>query len=155
MIAKTRASLSAKPLLTTLILGCCLALAPGALSAAAASNIVYQDESYAQFQKQLAEGQIKSVTINKRLRSLRTQLDNGTYVLAKYQPKHETDAIAALRAKHVPVSVLSSSEALAEVKAKPVHHKIRYIVGGVVIVVLLVIVAVLFTRRRRAATADY
>jgi hypothetical protein len=157
MIAKTRLSLVAKLAVTVALLGCA-SQAPAALAAKAAvpvTPISYQPESYAEYQQQLAAGQIQAVTINKRLRSLRITLKDGRYVLAKYQPKEEAKVAGALAAAHVPVVVLSSTAALAEVKAKPAHHKIRYIAGGVLLVLIVIVVAVLLVRRRRAAAADY
>jgi ATP-dependent Zn protease len=157
MIAKTRPPLTAK-LVALLAFLVCASLTPAALAAKAApttTQIAYQPESYAEFEKKLAAGQVQSVTINKRLRSLRITLKDGRYVLAKYKPKEETKVAAVLTGDHVPVVVLSSTAALAEVTAKPAHHKIRYIAGGVLIVVIVIVVVVLFLRRRRAAMADY
>ncbi len=155
MIAKTRPPLTAK-LIALLACLVCASLTPAALAAKATpTQISYQPESYTEFEKQLAAGQIQSVTINKRLRSLRVTLKDGRYVLAKYEPKQETKVAAVLASDHVPVVVLSSTAALAEVKAKPAHHKIRYIAGGILIVLIVIVVAVLFLRRRRAAAADY
>ena len=88
----------------------CASLAPAALAAKAApttTQIAYQPESFAEFEKQLAAGQVQSVTINKRLRSLRITLKDGRYVLAKYKPKEETKVAAVLTGDHVPVVVLS------------------------------------------------
>jgi hypothetical protein len=157
MIAKTRPSPIVKLLVAVALLGCAFQ-APAALAAKAAppvGTIDYQPESYAEYQKQLAAGQIQTVTINKRLRSLRIALKDGRYVLAKYQPKEEAKVAGVLASAHVPVVVLTSTAALAEVKAKPVHHKIRYIAGGILLVLIVVVVGVLFLRRRRAAAADY
>ncbi len=125
---------------------CALLIAAPVASAAA---IVYIDESYAEFQQQLASGQIQAVTINKQLRSMRTTLKDGRHVLAKYERKGEPKAAAALAAKHVPVTVLTPEAAKKEVPKKPVHHKLRYIAGGILVVVILVIGAVLLIRRRR------
>jgi hypothetical protein len=132
----------------------CLAAAGPLASVASAAEetpIVYAPESEATFAQQLAAKQIESVIVNKRLRSLRVTLKDGSHVLVKY-PKHQEPAtVAKIQAKGVTVTVLSTKEAEKQAgKDKAHHHKIRYIVGGVLIVVIvLVIVVLLFNRRRR------
>jgi len=115
------------------------------------TTIVYAPESEATFKQQLDAKKIESVVINKRLRSMRITLKDGSHVLAKYPKKQSEAAIAELRAKGVAVTVLSSAQAKKDAgKGKSAHHKIRYIVGGVLIVVILLVIAVLlFNRRRR------
>lgn len=146
MITTTRASLAT-------IVALCIALLAGAslpagaVAAAGSSAVIaYQKEGFKVYEQQLAGGQIEAVTINKRLRSLRVTLKNGQHVLARYKPKGESSAAAALQAKGVPVTVLSTTEAASE---KPAHHKLRYIVGAAVIVVLVIVATVLFVDRKR------
>ncbi|HEV3046331.1 MAG TPA: hypothetical protein VGY13_03125 [Solirubrobacteraceae bacterium] len=149
MIAKTRAKSTAR-LLALAALACGALLATSlAAQAAESTPIHYQKETLAEFEKQLAAGQIQSVVVNKRLRSLRTTLKSGEHVLARYKAKEGPKVTAALRAKKVPVSDLSPAEALNEVKKKPVHHKLRYIVGGIAVAVLVIVGVVLFVFRRR------
>ena len=151
MIKTTRASLTARIALLVASLAVA-SLLVGPVAAGAATTIVYAPESLSVYEQQLNSGKIRAVTINKHLRSLRVTLDDGSYVLARYKPKEEKKAAAALEAKHVPVVVLTSSEASKEAKAGPkkAHkHKIRYIAGGVLIVVIIIIAAVLLIRRRR------
>jgi hypothetical protein len=132
-----------------LTLAACLALA---LIVAPAANaaITYEHESEAAFAQQLAAKQIQSATINKRLRIVHLRLTDGRYVLARY-PKHQAPQTAAkLKAHGVAVTVLSKADAEKEAKAKkPIHHKIRYIVGAVVIAVIVIVGAVLLVNRRR------
>jgi ATP-dependent Zn protease len=154
MIQPTRASLRAH---TTTLLALCLAcfvLALVAGAAAAEGAIVYQPETLAQFEQQLAGRQIRTVTINKRVRSLRVTLKNGAYVLAKYAPHQEPALASQLRAKHVPVSVLTPTAAIKETKGKPVHHKLRYIAAGILVLVVVVVGLVLFIDRKRKAARD-
>jgi hypothetical protein len=153
MIAKTRASVPAK-LAVLLALASLAALGAPVVGAAAevATPISYQKETLAEWEKQLGEGQIVAVTANKRVRSLRTTLKNGQHVLARYKAKGLPKVEAALRVRHVPVSVLTPTEAAKEVK--PVHHKLRYIAGGIVIVVIVIVVAVLLLDRRRKRLAE-
>jgi hypothetical protein len=146
MITSTRPAFATKLASFLVVLACAALIAtPAALTA----PIVYQDESYAEFQQQLASGQIRAVTINKRLASLRVTLEDGRHVLAKYAHKGEPAAVAALAAKHVPVTVLSPAQAKSEIPKKAVHHKLRYIAGGILIVLIVVVGAVLYARSRR------
>jgi hypothetical protein len=150
MITTTRASLTARIAVLAASLACASLLAGPV--AAGAATIVYAPESFSVYEQQLNSGKIRAVTINKHLRSLRVTLDDGSYVLARYKPKEEKKTAAALEAKHVPVVVLTSSEASKEAKTGPkkAHkHKIRYIAAGVLIVVIIVVAVVLLIRRRR------
>ncbi len=151
MVVTTRASITAKIFACAALLVCTLLLLP---VAAAATPPAYQPESLATYEQQLAGGQIASVTVNKRLRSLRVTLKDGRYVLAKYKPKGEPEAVASLQAKHVPVTVLLPAQAKAEVPKKAVHHKLRYIAGAIVIVVIVIVGAVLFISRKRRFERD-
>jgi len=130
----------------------CVAFAP--LASGAQGTITYEREDEAAFRQQLAARQIRSVTINKRLRTLRVTLKDGRHVLAHYPPKTEPQVARELKAKGVAVAVLSKGQAQAEAKKIPHHHKIRYIVGGVVIALVVVAVVVYFIRRQRHL-ADY
>jgi hypothetical protein len=128
----------------------CLALVPPAVaSAAEGASIHYRDETLQAYEQQLQGGQVKSVTINKRLRSLRVTLKDGSHVKARYAAKGEPAQVAKLEAKHVPFEVLTPSEAEAEAKQVPRHHKLRYIAGGALLVAIVVVGGVLYVRRRR------
>jgi len=134
-----------------LILAASLALSGlAAVALAAEGAIVYTHESEAEFAKQLAAKQVKSVEINKRLRTMRVTLADGSHVLASYPKKQEPQTAARLQAHGVSVTVLSKSAAEKEQgKKKSSHHKIRYIVGGVLIIVIVIVVAVLVVNSRR------
>jgi ATP-dependent Zn protease len=134
-----------------LILAASLALSGlAAVALAAGGTIVYTHESEAEFAKQLAAKQVKSVEINKRLRTMRVTLADGSHVLASYPKKQEPQTAARLQAHGVSVTVLSKGAAEKEVgKKKSSHHKIRYIVGGVLVIVIVVVVAVLVVNSRR------
>jgi hypothetical protein len=134
----------ARPMLA---LSCAAALLVGSAGSASA-EITYKKESEQEWKAQLSGGQIATVIINKRAQSLRTTLKDGRYVLGKY-PKHELPRVESeLRAHHVPFSVLTKVQAEGLAKKAPVHHKIRYIAGGILIAIIIVVGAVLFVRRR-------
>jgi len=126
-----------------------LALAPlvatiGAATATAAT-IHYQHESYEEFQRQLAAGQIGAVTFNKKPHSVHVTLKDGRHVLAIYPSHNEPQLAAQLTARGVPVAIEKS-----KAKTKTVHHTLRYIAGGILVVVILAILAVLLMGRRRS-----
>ena len=139
--------------LSLLPLALCLALALLAPAASAAeTTIKYEHESQQTYEQQLAGGQIKEATFNKRVRSVHLTLNDGRHVLFKYPAKAEPGIAAQLQAKHVPVTVLKPAEAAREAKKTPVHHKLRYIAGGILVAVIVIVaVVLLFDRRRKAA----
>jgi hypothetical protein len=153
MIATTRASSPFRIAVCAVSLACA-ALVLLAAAAAAAGVATYQPESFNTYEQQLAGGQIQAVTVNKKLRSLRITLKDGSYVLAKYAPKDEPKTVAALEAKHVPVTILTPTEAAKQVTKKTVHHKLRYIAGGILIVVIVVVGAVLYINRKRQSERE-
>jgi len=132
--------------------GLLLALAVLVVPASAGAEEVvvhYTKEPYATFVTQLNGGQVSAVTFNKRIRSMRVTLKNGQHVLVVYPPHQSAAQIAKVQGKHVAVTVLTPTQAKSEVPKKAVHHKIRYIAGGILIVVIIVVGAVLLANRRR------
>jgi hypothetical protein len=128
-----------------------LAALPASASAAE-SAVKFEHETKQAYEQQLAGGQVKEATFNKRVRSVHLTLTDGRHVLYKYPPKAEPGIAAALQARHVPVTVLTPTQAATEAKKAPVHHKLRYIAGGIVIAVIIIVGAVLlFDRRRKLA----
>jgi ATP-dependent Zn protease len=129
------------------ILACLLAsslLLTVTVAVAAGAVVHYQHESYQDFQRQLAAGQIAAVTFNKKPHSAHITLTDGRKVLAIYPSHDEPQLAAALAAKGVAVSVEKHKSTV-----KPVHHTLRYIAGGILVIVILAILAVLLIGRRR------
>jgi hypothetical protein len=149
MITTPRVSLTSRIVILA-CLGCVFALSG---VAAAAATVTFQKESVQAYEKQLSSGQITEATINKRVRSVHLTLKDGSHVLVKYAAHEEGKFAAALEAKGVPVTVLKPAAAAKEV-AKPVHHKLRYIAGGVLVVVIVVVGGVLLLDRRRKLAAE-
>ena len=89
------------------------------------------------------------MTVNKRLRSLRITLKDGSHVFVKYAKKTGPTYYKQITAKGIPLSFLSADAAKKEQEKGSKHHKIRYIVGGVLIVVLVIVAVILLVRRRR------
>jgi hypothetical protein len=135
------------PLLAVLLT--LLAVLAGSAAAQAESTPTYSKEALSQYEEQLHGGQIQSVTVNKRMRSLRITLKDGSHVFAKYEKKTGPKYYSQITAKGVPLIFLSADAAKKEQEKVSKHHKIRYIVGGVLIVILVVVAVVLLVRRRR------
>jgi hypothetical protein len=151
MIGVTRVSVPRTAALSLL----CLALALSATVASAAESAVhYTKESLQAYEKQLAAGEIQAATFNKRVRSLHLTLKDGRHVLARYPPKDEPTLAAALKAKAIPVTILTPTQAKTEAAKTPVKHKLRYIAGGILVVVVLIVGAVLLVDRRRKHAAE-
>ena len=128
---------------------CCLLGALALAAAAGAATPVYEKESEQVWEQQLAARQIRRATINKFLQTVRTTLKDGRNVLFKYPTGQEHRVHKQLAAKHVPVTVLSHGQAVSEAKKKPVHHKIRYIAGGIVLGLIVLAGAALLIKRWR------
>ncbi len=129
----------------------CVALAMLAAPAGAGAEEVvvhYVKESLPQFEEQLHKGQVSAVTFNKRVRSMRVTLKNGQHVLVVYPPKESAAYIAKVEGAHAHVTILAATQAKQEAK-KPVHHKLRYIAGGVLLVVIIIVGVVLLVNRKR------
>jgi hypothetical protein len=139
-----RESLSIGRAVASCLLALCL-LAAGAAARAGAQEVVhYQHESFPAFEGQLNAGQIETATFNKKAHRLHMRLKDGRHVLVSY-PSHEEPQLAArLEARGVIVHVQKTKKA-----TKPVHHKLRYIAGGILIVVIIVVAVVLLIDRRR------
>ena len=132
----------------------CLCLVPIASAGAAAAVPKYQQESAATYEQQLAAGEIRAATFNRKVRSLHLTLKDGRRMLLKYGPKEGGKLTTQLKAKGVPVTVLTHSQAVKESGPTPVHHKLRYIAGGIVLAVIVVVGAVLLINRRRQRQLD-
>jgi hypothetical protein len=157
MIKTTRASLTATIAVFASSLACASLLPAAVAAGATAPTALYTHESLQEYQQQLAGGQVGSVEINKRVGSVRVTLKNGKKFVAKYKRKEEPKIAAALTAQHVPFSILAKSLAAQEVVKGPkkaIHHKLRYIVGGIAVAVVVIVGAVLLINRRRKHASE-
>jgi ATP-dependent Zn protease len=123
---------------TTLVasLFCVLALAPAAVASSRAPK-----ESLATFEAQLRGHQVKTLSLHTRVHSFHVTLKDGKKVVVSFPTAAQERLMKAAKGMGVRVKVA---------KVQPVHHKRRYIVGGVVIaLILLGVAAWLFLRRQR------
>ncbi len=126
-----------------------LAVFAGSVAARAETTPTYTKEDLSQYEAQLKGGQIQSVIVNKRLRSLRITLKDGSHVYVKYAKKTGPTYYKQITAKGIPLSFLSADAAKKEQEKGSKHHKIRYIVGGALILILVIVAVILLMRRRR------
>jgi hypothetical protein len=106
----------------------------------------FQPESYAELLAQLRHREVVALVLHPQGYKAHASLSNGGHVTVAYTPAQ----VPALRTA---AGAGGASFAIATARAKPkaaVHHKLRYIAGGVLIVVIVVVLVVLLLGRRRA-----
>ncbi len=121
---------------------------------AAASAAEETHATVAEYEQDLTGGKVATVTVNKFLARLHVTLKDGSHVLVRYSKGQEPKMVSLAEAKHVQVTILKSAAAKAEAKKVPVHHKLRYIAGGILIAVIVVVGAVVLIDRRRKAAVE-
>lgn len=124
------------------------ALALGVLPASAgAAGIHYTHESMSALDAQIAAHQVQTAKFNKKAHTVHVRLNDGRHVLASY-PSHNANQLAAqLTAAGAAVTLPPKP------KAKPVHHRLRYIAGGILIALIVIVAVVLGLNRRRPQEA--
>ena len=150
-----KASLCAKISLLLAALACAAVLSPAFAAAEATTTTVhFVKESQQDYERQLAAHEIKEAVFNKRIRSLHLILKNGEHFIFIYPPKHEQATNEELTKAGIKVTFLTPTEAKKEASSKPVHHKLRYIAGGILVVVVVVVAGVLLIDRKRKREED-
>jgi len=115
------------------------------LAAAPALATHFQQESYQELLAQLHHREVVALVLHPQGYKAHASLSNGSHVTVTYTPA-EVPLLrgAALAARS------SFTIATSKPKSKAVHHKLRYIAGGILIVVIVVVLVVLLVGRRRA-----
>ena len=123
----------------------CAAIGPPAL---AASAVHYEHEELPAFEAQLHHGEVHAVAFHPGSGTghIHVSLNDGRHMTVLYSESEQAHLIALTRADHAPVVIATAKSKAA---SKPVHHKLRYIAGGILIVVIVVVAAVLLIDRRR------
>lgn len=119
------------------------------LAGAATTTPRFTKESKEAYEQQLAKGEIKEGTFNKKLRNLHIELKNGQLFLYHYGKKESKKLVSDLQHKHIKVTILNKTAATKEAKAKPAKHKLRYIAGAILLAVIVIVGIVLLVNRRR------
>jgi hypothetical protein len=131
----------------------CLALAVAVLAApAGAATVHFEKESLQAYEGELHHGEVHAVTFHPGTTTghLHISLNNGGHMTVSYAASQQGKLVAQAQAANARVKIA----ALRTKKDIAVHHKLRYIAGGILIVVILVVLVVLLIGRRRAVADE-
>jgi hypothetical protein len=131
----------------------CLALAAMVLALpAAAATVHFEKESLQAYEGQLHHGQVHALTFHSGTPTghLHISLNNGGHMTVVYPASEQGRLVAQAQAAHARVKLAT----LQAKKTAAVHHKLRYIAGGILIVVILIVLVVLLVGRRRTLAED-
>jgi hypothetical protein len=132
-------------------LGCliCAAMTAGALAATA---IHFQRESLPALEKQLHSHEVHALVFHPTPAPghIHASLNNGAHMSIAYAGSEQAHLVALAQAEGARVTIAKSTT------KKTVHHKLRYIAGGILVAVIVVVAVVLLVDRRRKLrdTAD-
>jgi hypothetical protein len=146
MISSTRAPLIRSSALLAVGMACVsLAMSTSAL---AATVVHFQPESLPALKEQLAHHEVHALAFHPASTQghVHVSLNDGRHMTVVYATPEQTTLVAIARADGVPVAVATAK---AKPAAKPAHHKLRYIAGGILVVVIIVVAVVLLIDRRR------
>lgn len=131
-----------------LLLAASVALAVPALALA----IHFEKESLATYQGQLSHHQVHVDSFHPGTPTghLHISLTNGGHATVAYTTAEQGKLVAQAQGDGVRVKVAT----LKTAKAAAVHHKLRYIAGGILIVVILIVLIVLLIGRRRTLAEE-
>lgn len=127
-----------------LVLAAACAVSMLGLAATPALATHFQPESYSELLAQLHHREVIAVVLHPQGYKAHASLSNGGHVTVTYTPAE----VPLLRGAAL-AGRSSFTIATAKPKSKAVHHKLRYIAGGVLIVVIVVVLVVLLIGRRR------
>jgi len=130
------------------LLAAVLTMALGAATASAAAVIHFQSERTSALTAQLHHREVHALTFHPTPAPghVHVSLNNGRHMTAVYAANEEAKFIALARADGTPFAVAVAKPKAA---AKPVHHTLRYVAGGILVLVIVVVAAVLLVDRRR------
>jgi len=126
------------------LLGACLAISA---SAGAATAIHFERETIAALTTQLDHGQVHALSFHPASPTghVHVSLNDGRHMTVAYASSEQAQLLALATAHNTPVTIAKVKTTVA----KPAHHKLRYIAGGLLVVVIIVVLAVLLIDRRR------
>lgn len=130
-----------------------LTLALSATGASAATVIHFQPESTSALTVQLHHHEVHALTFHPTPAPghVHVSLNNGQHMTVVYNASEETQFVALARADGTPVAVAVVKPKAA---AKPAHHTLRYVAGGILVLVIVVVAAVLLVDRRRKLSEE-
>ena len=117
-------------------------------SAGATTVIHFQPESTSALTVQLHHHEVHALTFHPTPAPghVHVSLSNGQHMTVVYAAGEEAQFVALARADGTPVAVAVAKPKAA---AKPAHHTLRYVAGGILVLVIIVVAAVLLVDRRR------
>jgi hypothetical protein len=128
----------------------CLLTALAAMTATAlgATPVHFEAESLSALEGQLNQHQVHVLSFHPAAGTghIHVSLNDGRHMTVLYTSEEQAHLIAVANADGARVVI---AKAKPKAAAKPVHHTLRYIAGGIVVVVIIVVVAVLLVDRRR------
>jgi hypothetical protein len=119
-----------------------------AAPATATSAIHFQREGVPALKVQLRHHEVHAVTFHPTPAPghVHVSMNNRQHFTVVYTIGEQAQLVALARASGARYAVAVTKPKAA---AKPVHHTLRYIAGGILIVVIIVVAAVLLVDRRR------
>ena len=131
----------------------CLAFAVTVLAVpAGAATVHFQKESLQAYEGELHHGEVHALTFHPGTGTghLHISLNNGGHMTVVYPASQQARLVTEAQAAKARVKIAT----LQTKKTAAVHHKLRYIAGGILILVILVVLVVLLVGRRRALAED-
>jgi hypothetical protein len=135
------------------LLTLCLAFAATVFAVpAGAATIHFEKESLQAYEGQLHHGQVHALTFHTGTGTghLHVSLNNGGHMTVVYPASQQARLVTQAQAANARVKIAQ----LQTKKTAAVHHKLRYIAGGILIIVILVVLVVLLIGRRRAVVDE-
>jgi len=118
-------------------------------TAVAATVIHFERESLPALETQLDHAQVHALSFHPGNGTgtghVHVSLNNGRHMTVAYASSEQAQLLAVASAHNTPVTIAKAKTTVA----KPAHHKLRYIAGGILVVVIIVVLAVLLIDRRR------
>ena len=124
------------------LLAAVLMMALSAVTASAATVVHFQPESTSALTVQLHHHEVHALTFHPTPAPghVHVSLNDGRHFTVVYSASEEAQFVALARADGTPVAVAVAKPKAA---AKPAHHTLRYVAGGILVLVIVVVAAVL------------
>jgi hypothetical protein len=135
------------------LLAAVLTIALSAVTASAATVVHFQPESTSALTVQLHHHEVHALTFHPSPvpGHVHVSLNDGRHFTVVYSASEEAQFVALGRADGTPVAVAVATPKAA---AKPAHHTLRYVAGGILVLVIVVVAAVLLVDRRRKLSEE-
>jgi len=135
------------------LLAAVLTIALCVAGASAATVIHFQPESTSALTVQLHHHEVHALTFHPTPAPghAHVSMSDGRHFTVVYSATEEAKLVALARADGTPVAV---AVAKPKAVAKPAHHTLRYVAGGILVLVIIVVAAVLLVDRRRKLSEE-